>query len=564
MKKTRKLLCIVLSMLMVFCLFPVTAQAAPLPSGTDWKMDENCVLTITSDVGMTDWLNNPEGKSSYNSFVKSVVIDDGVYTISADAFVNCTNITKLTLGNFVEAIGARAFKGTGIIHVDFPASVTSIGDNAFSGCTSLRYSIFQGTTVPSIGSTVFETTNLDGIYVPTGSLNDYKSALGSSYESYLSAMAVRITKNNMTTYYPLLSDALGAAEDNDTITLLDDIAEEVDTSKATSMSGITVTIDGDGHTITAPVTTDSRSYALKLGNPGIVILKSLTLQGASVSDSHGISAGLYIGKVALDIRSLGTVIVKGGDAFNSSGLINQSSGTVDVTEAYGSGTSYGMGVDNVNSGTVNIGYAEGSGPIMGAGVVNEGAGTINVTTATGSYGVANFDAGTVNVTTATGSMYGVYNIGTDVVNAGTITGGTSGAGIVNTGTSVAAVTLNKGSGATCVLDSITVASSGTTTIGALPGVYKSGAYSTKWYTDSAKNTLFSSNTVTGAMTLYSDYYTAPTIHSGGGGGGGSSPAPASEATITTTGNKVAAYCGCDSDGRYKRQRSGFYNRYSGN
>jgi len=132
-------------------------------------------------------------------------------------------------------------------------------------------------------------------------------------------------------------------------------------------------------------------------------------------------------------------------------------------------------------------------------------------------GADNYGIGTVNVATATGGEYGVYNEDIGVVNVATATGGTAAidndfGGTVNTGTDVARLTLNAGSGAICALDSITVkADTGvSTTIGTLPSVYRNGAYSSDWYTDSTDRTplsLFNGTTVAGATTLYGSLYT---------------------------------------------------------
>ena len=72
---------------------------------------------------------------------------------------------------------------------------------------------------------------------------------------------------------------------------------------------------------------------------------------------------------------------------------------------------------------------------------------------------------------------------------------------------MAAITLVKGTGASCVLDTITVAASGTE-VSSLPGVYKDGVFG-QWYTDKAKTTLYSGGAVTNGMELYSSFYEMP-------------------------------------------------------
>ena len=519
MKKiSKKLSSLLLALCLLLSLLPTTVLAAD-GTETDWSLDSSGILTISSDAGMSDWLTSGNGDFSNSGSVNSVVVGGTTTTINAGAFQNRTNITSVTLGSSVTTIGEKAFYGCGVITVTIPASVTSIGNNAFYSCTSLSSVIFQGTTVPStIGEAIFDTTALTGIYVPLDSLSDYKTAL-SIYSYYISAKSVAITNNSATTYYKTLADALAAAADGETITLLNDITES---AIYTGSEGKTITVDGQNHTVTG-ATVDT-SIALMLGGTDTFILKNLTLQGNGVSSGIGLQTG---GLVC--IRSCGTVNVSGGEALSSIGLNNFSAGTVDLTGAYGPGSSSGIGVYSDSSGTVNVGTAEGSGTQSG-GVVNTSSGTVNVTEATGyTFGVLNQSDGTINVSTVTCSS------GTAVSNAGS---GTINAGIIN-GTDnvdVAVVTLNAGTGASCVLGSITVAADTavSTTIGSLPGVFKNDAYSDTWYTDSAKNTEFSGTSVAGATTLYSSFYEAPASSVSIGGGTTSSTSSTSSSDITTT------------------------------
>lgn len=545
MKKIRTQLCFILTLLMVVCLFPITSQATPLPSGSHWAIDVNGQLTIDNSVGMSDWCNvsysyHPE----YRPFVKSVVIlDDGVADsfdvgiINDNAFYGCINLTSVTIPSTVLEIGNRAFFGCmSLTRVVIPASVQSIGDNAFSACgKSLSCVMFSGTTPPSaVGTTVFDTTTtLAGIIVPADSVDAYKTKLV-GYESLIKPISVAITKNNATTYYPTLMNALAAAQNGDTVTLIHDITES---AIYTISADTTVTIDGVGHTVTGVSSTGST--ALSISGTGTLNLKDITLQGGTGSVSKGL---VVSGSVNID--SYGTVAANGAECSESYGLVNNGSGTVNVTtvsaSAIGSGFASGYGVYNAGSGTVNVRTATVLNSIMGgAGVYNEDSGTVNVgkvdgPDTPGGEGIYNEDNGTVNAGIATGSI-GVFNNGAGPVNVGTISGTILGTGTVNTGASVAAVTLNKGTGATCVLDSITVASTGTSIIGKLPSVCKNGEYSDKWYIDSGKKTPFSGTSVTGATTLYSSFYTTKT-NSGGGGGGGAVSATTPEITKTVSGN----------------------------
>jgi hypothetical protein len=76
--------------------------------------------------------------SSWDSKIKSVVIEDGVTRIGADSFFAFTSLTEVNISNTVTSIGREAFSHcTALKKINIPNSVTSIGACAFSHCSSL-------------------------------------------------------------------------------------------------------------------------------------------------------------------------------------------------------------------------------------------------------------------------------------------------------------------------------------------------------------------------------------------------------------------------------------------
>ncbi len=70
--------------------------------------------------------------------ITSVTIPESVTTIGAYAFANCKKLTSVTLPSSLTTIKAAAFSDcTKLTSITIPSSVTTMGAQAFDGCTSL-------------------------------------------------------------------------------------------------------------------------------------------------------------------------------------------------------------------------------------------------------------------------------------------------------------------------------------------------------------------------------------------------------------------------------------------
>ena len=110
----------------------------------------------------------------------SITIPSSVTEIDEEVFAGCSGLTSLPISSSVTKIGKRAFEGcTGLTSVTIPSSVTSIDQFAFYGCsgltsvnipssvTEISYQAFRGcsgltsVTIPSsvkyLGGDVFKT-----------------------------------------------------------------------------------------------------------------------------------------------------------------------------------------------------------------------------------------------------------------------------------------------------------------------------------------------------------------------------------------------------------------------
>ena len=105
---------------------------------------ESGELTISSQIGMTNWVQN--GRSSNATKVTSVTITDDVTEIIMNAFASCSNLTQVTItATGITGIGAAAFQNTkSLTTIQIPASVTTIGEGAFSGSGITSFTVAEG------------------------------------------------------------------------------------------------------------------------------------------------------------------------------------------------------------------------------------------------------------------------------------------------------------------------------------------------------------------------------------------------------------------------------------
>ena len=123
----------------------------------------------------------------YCESLTSVTIGDSVTTIGEKAFYSCESLTSVTIPDSVTTIGGGAFEGCDSLKsVTIGDSVTTIGEKAFYTWYRLKSVYCKAITPPALGSTVFYIGSNLKIYVPTESVEAYKSAENwSGYKSYI-------------------------------------------------------------------------------------------------------------------------------------------------------------------------------------------------------------------------------------------------------------------------------------------------------------------------------------------------------------------------------------------
>lgn len=119
----------------------------------------------------SELITYPTGKAD-----SEYAIPNSVTSIGDNAFHGCTSLTSVTIPNSVTSIGIYTFRGcTSLTSVIIPNSLTTIGYSAFWNCASLT-SVTIGSSVTSIGGYAFSgCTSLTSVTVPDSvtSIGDY-------------------------------------------------------------------------------------------------------------------------------------------------------------------------------------------------------------------------------------------------------------------------------------------------------------------------------------------------------------------------------------------------------
>ena len=141
-------------------------------------------LTISGTGAMTDYSYSSTAPwySERNNITK-VVIESGVTSIGMEAFNGCTALNDITIPSSVTSILNSAFFGcTSLATINIPSSVNTIENGAFEDCTGLTdlYVNWISTPLPTPGVTAFgDVTEANAtLHVPAGKKYIYEAATG--------------------------------------------------------------------------------------------------------------------------------------------------------------------------------------------------------------------------------------------------------------------------------------------------------------------------------------------------------------------------------------------------
>lgn len=173
----------------------ISAQTNEIASGTcgenlTWVLTEDGTLTVSGEGEMETEAGENVPWYQYASSIQKVVIENGVTSIGARAFgdcsvlkeivipssvtsiedaafISCISLSAITIPNSVTRIGGSVFNNCReLISITIPDSVTNIGDSVFADCVKLEEVLLPNTITDISGGMFWRCTSLKKIVIP--------------------------------------------------------------------------------------------------------------------------------------------------------------------------------------------------------------------------------------------------------------------------------------------------------------------------------------------------------------------------------------------------------------
>ena len=160
----------------------VAAQSQPIPgSSLSWEyIPGTKTLSITGSGDMPDFaifMNQPWG--AFREQIETATIGAGVTSVGKNAFLGCTALTAVTLPSSVTTIGAFAFVSCkALTGITIPSGVKTIKESVFFSCSALT-SVTLPEGLQTIGASAFLGCSLTNVTLPNSVTTMGESAFSS-------------------------------------------------------------------------------------------------------------------------------------------------------------------------------------------------------------------------------------------------------------------------------------------------------------------------------------------------------------------------------------------------
>ena len=153
-----------------------------LSTGLHWEYDvATRTLTVSGTGAMPDFNSfDDQPWKDVREKIKTVVIEAGVTSIGNEAFTGCEALTSVTLPESgLETIGEKAFMGCEkLSSITIPKSVTTIKEQAFYSCYALggvTVGWTEAGSIPNLPASAFSYPKGKVLHVPAGTAEMYKA-----------------------------------------------------------------------------------------------------------------------------------------------------------------------------------------------------------------------------------------------------------------------------------------------------------------------------------------------------------------------------------------------------
>ena len=183
--------------------------------------DKTLIYTVLSDSEAA--VKCPKNKNCTSITIPDTVMYNDtelkVTSVSAKAFLRCSKLTKVVVGNNVKKIGDSAFYGCGALTtVKFGTGLTTIGKKAFYGDSKISSVSFAGRKLTSVGADAFTGIKVNpSVVYPSGLASKYAgltkivsvtkgTVFKSTYTYTTTVKGRKVTKTAGTLYYIVMAD----------------------------------------------------------------------------------------------------------------------------------------------------------------------------------------------------------------------------------------------------------------------------------------------------------------------------------------------------------------------